>query len=133
MRATCKFARRDALAAFELHKFNAQSGRASARDNNVSTAHNDFAAVGALPWVKEVDDSVHQYSYDPINTRVEPNVPFIENWSQRTGWKASSYHLRVPDSRYLERVGRLWDMFAVSAVLRDRHFVDCWYAFVAGK
>jgi hypothetical protein len=102
-------------------------------EQEYSTAHNDFAAVGALPWVKEVDDSVHQYSYDPINTRVEPNVPFIENWSQRNGWKASPYHLRVPDSRYLERVGRLWDMFAVSAVLRDRHFVDCWYAFVAGK
>jgi len=102
-------------------------------EDEYSTAHNDFAAVGALPWVKEVDDSFHQYSYDPVNTRVEHNVPFVDNWSQRSGWKASPYHLRVPGSRYLERVGRLWDMFAVSAVLRDRHFVDCWYAFVADK
>lgn len=94
------------------------------------TAHNDFSAVGALPWVKEVDDSIHQYSYDPANNRVEPNVPFAETWSQSNGWKASPYHRRVPDSRYLARIERLWDIFAVSAVLRDRHFIECWQAFV---
>jgi hypothetical protein len=94
------------------------------------TAHNDFSAVGALPWVKEVDDSIHQYSYDPVNNRVEPNVPFAEAWPQSSGWKASPYHRRLPASRYLVRIGRLWDVFAVSAVLRDRHFIECWQAFV---
>jgi hypothetical protein len=94
------------------------------------TAHNDFSAVGALPWVKEVDDSIHQYSYDPVNNRVEPNGPFAEAWPQSSGWKASPYHRRLPASRYLVRIGRLWDVFAVSAVLRDRHFIECWQAFV---
>jgi len=62
-------------------------------------AHNDFAAVGALPLVKEVDDSVYQYSYDPINTRVERNARL-----QRIGLIVSVGGLRLI-TRGFQKVG----------------------------
>jgi hypothetical protein len=55
----------------------------------------------------------------------EPNAPYADHIEGP--WTAVAPHLRkAAEPRYLQQIGRSWDHLAVSAVLRDRHFVSAW-------
>lgn len=86
-------------------------------------AINDFLAVHAMPSVVEVGDTPSQYFLDGEDVRSEPNMPYSETWVPVDGWKLAPHHNRGPLAYYLQRIGRAWDHLAVSAVLRDRHFL----------
>jgi hypothetical protein len=86
-------------------------------------ATNDFLAVQAVLPVVEVGDTSSQYSFSGEDIRYEPNMRYSETWTPIDGWKVAPHHKRAPAAYYLERIGRPWDHLAVSAVLRDRHFL----------
>ncbi len=84
---------------------------------------NDFLAVHAMLPVIEVGDTRSQYLLSAEDIRHEPNMQFSETWTPIDGWNVAPHHKRGPAAYYLERIGRFWDHLAVSAVLRDRHFL----------
>ena len=95
-------------------------------------AVNDFLAVEALPSIIETDDTGGQYILGAEGGSLEPNMRYEEKWVPRDGWKLAPHHLRSPDSYYLNRIGKPWDHLAISAVLRDRHFLPSCRAFISG-
>jgi len=95
-------------------------------------ARNDFLAVGALSSVIEVADSRDQYGFGGKEIRFEPNLIYGDTLPQE-GWKVSPYHERAPKQYYLQRIGRPWDHLAISAVLRDRHFLYTCLGFLGGS
>jgi hypothetical protein len=86
-------------------------------------AIHDFLAVHAMPPVIEVSDTPGQYVLTAEDIRFEPNMQYSTTWAPVDGWKVAPHHKRGPADYYLERIGRLWDHLAVTAVLRDRHFL----------
>jgi len=86
-------------------------------------AINDFLAVHAVLPVVEVGDVSNQYVLGGENIRYEPNMEYPITWTPMDGWKVAPHHKRAPGAYYLQRIGRPWDHLAVSAVLRDRHFL----------
>jgi len=84
---------------------------------------NDFLAVHAMPPVMEVADTPGQYVLNAEDIRSEPNMQYCEAWAPVDKWKVAPHHRRGPLAYYLQRIGRTWDHLAVSAVLRDRHFL----------
>jgi hypothetical protein len=86
-------------------------------------AINDFLAVRAMPPTLEVGDGLSQYSLDGVDLRYEANAKYETSWSPTDNWKVAPHHHRSPSSYYLGRILRSWDHLAVSAVLRDRHFL----------
>jgi hypothetical protein len=83
---------------------------------------NEFLAVGALPQIVEAADTAGQYLRKSSDLRWEVNVPY-ETPSSKATWESAPHHSRNSDY-YLQRIGRCWHHLAVSAVLRDRHFVS---------
>jgi len=96
-------------------------------------ARNDFLAVGAMPPVVEVGDTPSQYALHADGLSFEPNMQYEHAWAPRDGWKVAPHHDRAPSACYLEQVGRAWDHLAVSAVLRDRHFLPACQSFIRPK
>lgn len=92
-------------------------------DNAYRTARNEYLAVGALPCVLESDDNLSQYRIDDSSLRFEPNMPYRDELAEHPLDTAPHYRRQLQD-RYLQRVGRPWDLLAVSAFLRDRHFLS---------
>lgn len=92
-------------------------------------AVNDFLAVEALPSIVESDDTNCQYVRAAEGGSYDPNMQYQEKWVPRDGWKLAPHHLRTPDTFYLNRIGKTWDHLAISAVLRDRHFLPSCRAF----
>jgi len=84
---------------------------------------NDFLAVNAMLPLIEVSDTPAQYVLAAEDVRSEPNMQYSTTWAPVDGWKVAPHHKRCPAAYYLERIGRLWDHLAVTAVLRDRHFL----------
>ena len=64
-----------------------------------------------------------QYLIHRKDLRTEPNVPYEQHWAPTDGWKTAPHHRSEPGKRYLDRIGHLWDLLAISA-LRDRHFIS---------
>jgi hypothetical protein len=93
-------------------------------------AVNDFLAVKAMPTVVEVGDTPGQYVLNAEDIRSEPNMQYCETWAPVDEWKLAPHHKRGPLAYYLQRIGRPWDHLAVSAVLRDRHFLPTCRAFL---
>lgn len=94
-------------------------------------ARNDFMAVGVTLPVLEASDTRGQYSIGGDGLHMTPNMEYSEAWVPHDGWKVAPHHHRTSRPYYLERIGRQWDHLAVSAVLRDRHFLPACMAFVA--
>jgi hypothetical protein len=92
-------------------------------DDAYRTARNEYLAVGALPCVLESDDNLSQYRTDDSSLRFEPNMPYRDELPENPLDTAPHYTRQLQD-RYLQRVGRAWDLLAVSAFLRDRHFLS---------
>jgi hypothetical protein len=97
-------------------------------DDVYSTARNEYLAVGALPCVLESDDNLSQYRLDDSSLRFEPNMPYRDELPENVVDTAPHYARQLQD-RYLQRVGRPWDLLAVSAFLRDRHFLSAIQSF----
>ena len=93
-------------------------------------ARNDFMAFGVTLPVIEVSDTRGQYLIGGNGLRFEPNMEYSESWAPREAWKVAPHHYRAPSAYYLERISRAWDHLAVSAVLRDRHFLPACLAFI---
>jgi hypothetical protein len=86
-------------------------------------ARNEFLAVDiALPLV-EAPDTPTQYLAGGDGLCYTANMEFAHTWNPTDNWKVAPHHQRALTS-YLNRIGRPWDLLAVSAVLRDRHFVE---------
>jgi len=96
-------------------------------------AINDFLAVEALPCILETEDTKGQYMLEAEAGSLEPNMQYKEKWAPHAGWKVAPHHLRAPDAYYLNRIGRPWDHLAISAVLRDRHFLASCRAFITAE
>jgi hypothetical protein len=95
----------------------------SGMNNVYKTARNEFLAVDALAAVLESSDDGSQYRADDPALRFEPNMPYRDGLSDNLFETAPHYARQLQD-RYLQRIGRPWDLLAVSAFLRDRHFLS---------
>ena len=87
------------------------------------TARNEFLAVEALAAVLESSDDGSQYRADDPSLRFEPNMPYREELTEDL-FDTALHHARQLQDRYLQQVERPWDLLAVSAFLRDRHFLS---------
>jgi hypothetical protein len=96
------------------------------------TARNEYLAVGAFACVVESDDRLSQYRADDTSLRFEPNVPYRDELSDNLTDTAPHYARQLKE-RYLERIGRPWDLLAVSAFLRDRHFLSVVHSFAVSS
>lgn len=87
-----------------------------------AVARNEFLAVDIILPVVEAPDTPSQYLLGGDGLCYSVNMEFAHSWKPTDGWKVAPHHQRafVP---YLTSIGRSWDLLAVSAVLRDRHFV----------
>jgi hypothetical protein len=56
---------------------------------------------------------------------IEPWVQYDGNYAERVGWECCDLHEHLT-SCFLQRVGRTWDLLALSSVLRDRWFPVAW-------
>ena len=91
--------------------------------NLFDVARNEFLAVGAhLPLI-EVPDTQGQYIIGGDGACFTPDMEFASSWQPIDGWKVAPHHTRETKAYYLERIGRWWDLLAISAVVRDRHFL----------
>ncbi len=95
-------------------------------------AINDFLAVHAVLPVVEVGDVSSQYVLGGEEIRYEPNIHYPLTWTPTDGWKVAPHHKRAPSAYYLQRIDRPWDHLAVTAVLRDRHFLPTCRKFLEG-
>jgi restriction endonuclease len=84
---------------------------------------NEFLAVKATPRVLTVPDTGAQYVTNAAELRLESNAPYEEHWKPLDGWKVAPHHSDEPAARYLDRIGRSWDLLAIASVLRDRLFI----------
>ena len=92
-------------------------------DDVYKTARNEFLAVDALAAVLESSDDGSQHRADDPSLRYEPNMPYRAELPENLLDTAPHYARQLQD-RYLQRIGRPWDLLAVSAFLRDRHFLS---------
>lgn len=98
-----------------------------------NVARNEFLAVDVVLPVIEVPDTVAQYTLGGEGACCTPNMEFAYSWQPVDGWRVAPHHTRAVAHYYLERIGRWWDLLAVSAVVRDRHFLGTCRHFVAGS
>lgn len=94
-------------------------------------ARNEFLAVDAISPVTEVDDTTDQYSLNGTSISFSANMEYSDTWKPVDGWRVAPHHIRAKRDYYLQRIDRWWDHLAVSAVLRDRHFIETCRHFAA--
>ncbi len=82
-------------------------------------AVNDFKAVDAYPIVYAIADTPAQYGLEGEGLVLNPNVAYSEPLPM--GSQAAPHH-RAPETYYVLRGERPWDLLAISALLRDRHW-----------
>jgi hypothetical protein len=90
-------------------------------DNTYDLAFNDFTACQiAFPSVEPLDEP-DQYHHTDTGAIMEANIAFDSLPSE--GWQRAVHHRRAPESYALDRIGRSWELLAVTLLLRNRHFV----------
>ncbi|MEK7994496.1 MAG: hypothetical protein AAB403_11895 [Planctomycetota bacterium] len=94
-------------------------------------ARNEFLAVDAVLPVVEVPDTPGQYIFGGEGACFTPNMEYADSWEPADGWRVAPHHTRAVTDYYLQRIGRWWDLLALSAVLRDRHFLETCRHFLA--
>jgi hypothetical protein len=82
--------------------------------------YNDIEAVRIYPWVLRLADGPDQYLKTGLANRLDPHVDFAEELDDNE--EAAPHHRDVAGRQLCEQ-GRAWDLLAVSAALRDRHFL----------
>ena len=98
-----------------------------------NVARNEFLAVDAVLPVVEVPDTPSQYILGGEGAYFTPNMEFADSWEPIEGWKVAPHHTRALRDYYLQRIGQWWDLLAVSAVVRDRYFLETCRHFLAGS
>ena len=93
-------------------------------------AMNDFLAVGANPEIHIVTDTSNQYLRNGQDFIREVSPAYSETWQPKDGWKVAPHHQEALPF-WLERIGRPWDLLAISTVLRDRVFLSAVRTLVA--
>jgi hypothetical protein len=95
-----------------------------------SFARDDFRRMNVLLSVTTTADEPGQYVLDGPGIAHEINAPYADAFSEN--WTSAAPHLASAAApRYLQSVHRSWDHLAVSAVLRDRHFVCAWFPSIS--
>jgi hypothetical protein len=89
-----------------------------------NVARNEFLAVNAHLPVIEVPDTTAQYILGGQAASFTANMEYADSWTPIDRWKVAPHHVRAVTDYYLQRIGRWWDLLAVSAVVRDRHFLE---------
>lgn len=82
-------------------------------------AQNDFLAVGARPTALELPDVRGQFAVNGEELVFHPDVRYRPELS---GDEPVAAHHVAADRYKLLQEGRAWDLLAVSAVARDRHW-----------
>jgi hypothetical protein len=95
-------------------------------------ARNEFQAVEVYLPLVESPDSSAQYLAAGQGLIYNANMEFADVWRPTDKWKVAPHHRRATPP-YLLRIGRPWDLMAVSALLRDRHFIDALRFFGAPR
>jgi hypothetical protein len=90
---------------------------------------NDVLAVRICPSVVEADEGPGFYQDNFGDVFIEPWVIYDGHYNDEPGWQSSGPHRRSSDP-YLLRIGRPWDLMALSSVLRDRWYPRAWRALV---
>ena len=85
---------------------------------------NEFLAVKLYPAVIEVEDTHAQYQTRNGGQFFTANMEYSEHWEPVDGWKVSPHHRRAKSDYYLQRLEKWWDHLALSAVTRDRYFLE---------
>ena len=85
---------------------------------------NEFLAVELSPSVIEVEETGAQYQTRNGGQFFTANMEYAEYWAPVDGWKSSPHHHRARSDYYLQRLDKWWDHLAISAVLRDRYFLE---------
>lgn len=83
--------------------------------------YNDIEAVRIYPWVLRLADGPDQYLKTGLANRLDPYVDFAEGLD--ISEEVAPHHRDTAGSQ-LCRHGRAWDLLAISAALRDRHFLE---------
>jgi len=81
-------------------------------------ADNDLQAVDARPVVYQLPDASAQYSHGSHELKFNPNVHCESLSGSRP---AAAHHV---ETHALGRAGLPWDLLAISALLRDRHWPE---------
>jgi hypothetical protein len=84
---------------------------------------NDHLAVELVPVVLRCPDTPDQYVMRGEANRWEHNPDYPDELP-REGRLGPPHHKELDNPRALVRKNRAWDLLAISASLRDRHFVD---------
>jgi hypothetical protein len=86
---------------------------------------NEIVAVQIFPSVVEANEGTGFYQDNFGDVFIEPWVQYDETFATNAGWQSSDPH-RCQVPAHLQRVGRTWDLMALSSVLRDRWFPLAW-------
>ncbi len=90
-------------------------------------AVNEFLAVDADSIAYELEDTIAQYGGAGRGLISYPNVQYRTPWA--AGGPLAAHHLPAA-AYYVQRVSRPWDLLAISALLRDRHWTSAIAAVV---
>ncbi len=80
---------------------------------------NDISAVGIYPRALRLGEGADQFLRVGIGNRLDPHVDFAAELED--GSLTAPHHVDVAGQE-LRESGRSWDLLAISAALRDRHF-----------
>ena len=95
-------------------------------------ARDDFRRLRVSISVVTTTDTQGQYVLDSRDVAHELNAHYADELPDN--WTKGAPHLTgAAAPRYLQSVHRSWDHLAVSAVLRDRHFVCGWSSIERGR
>lgn len=95
------------------------------RDRLYAFVRDDLRLAKALPSFTATTDSSDQYLLDGAGIGVERNARYEDALNDQ--WTSAAPHLPMAAARrHLQQASRSWDHLAVSALLRDRHFVCAW-------
>lgn len=93
------------------------------------TVINDVLALRICPSVVEAEEGPGFYQDNFGDVFIEPWVVYDGHYNDEPGWQSSGPHRRS-NAPYLLRIGRPWDLMALSSVLRDRWYPLAWRALV---
>ncbi len=91
-------------------------------DSAYADIRNDIQAVRVFPSVLLTPDSRDQFLIEGEENRWDYNPDYADNLDPEL--PAAPHLVERVDERALATAGRWWDLLAVSAALRDRHFVS---------
>jgi len=90
---------------------------------------NEVMAVRMFPSLVTANEGPGFYQDNFGDVFIEPWVQYDGHYADHDGWQCSEPHRNMVPC-FLERIGRPWDLMALSSALRDRWFPLAWRAIV---